>query len=553
MSSEKVESGLELNSRLLARGEMALKAIQFRKKAAEFEAIAAELEAAVELAKQGQDRQLVHWMERYGNGEYAKLGESLSKPSEGIPTSVVASSVATTTDLIAASMPLAHSSTPLQSPTPWSEMLAGAESRSIAGNLRTAEPFVVELDHAKSASSDSKSEKAKPDSRLTKKVVIERVQELDPKEIAKKVISKTDKPLTSKSKVERKATSSVIAGNSQSANANKDEGNRRKVVLKAVLGDETKKTKSQLRWAWLGSSWGSSLVVHVLLVVGLFLVTIRMTENKIMSISSASVEGPQALMEEPMEFDPTIPEELSEEMPAEAMPQLSTLTTTSVSTSLPESVVGELSLQQPEDTASSAVAKMVNVTGASSKLANVQFFGVQAEGNTFCYVVDSSASMKRDGAFDAAKSELMRSLATMKPTQRFFVYFFSEEVDALTLDGKEPEKYPVYATPENIQRTLAWVQRVQIRGGKPPNDALDQAIEMDPDGIFLLFDGDTKVDVPAHLQKSNRSTDIITGTSDRVPIHTIGFYTQKYDAILKRIAEENSGTYRFVPKPPGKK
>ena len=94
MSSEKVESGLELNSRLLARGEMALKAIQFRKKAAEFEAIAAELEAAVELAKQGQDRQLVHWMERYGNGEYAKLGESLSKPSEGIPTSVVASSVA---------------------------------------------------------------------------------------------------------------------------------------------------------------------------------------------------------------------------------------------------------------------------------------------------------------------------------------------------------------------------------------------------------------------------------------------------------------------------
>jgi von Willebrand factor type A domain len=553
MSSEKTESGLELNSKLLARGEMALKAIQLRKKAAEFEAVAAELEAAVELAKQGQDRQLFNWMERYGHGQYAQLGESLSKPLEGIATSVIASSVATTTDLIAASMPLAHSSTPIQSTAPWSEMLAGVEARSFAGSPRTSEPFGVELDHAKSASSDSKSEKAKPDSQLTEKPVIDCVQKLAPNEIAKKVISKTGKPLTSKSKVERKANPSVTAGNSKPSQVNKNDGNRRNAILKAALDDETKRKKPQFRWAWLGSSWGSSLVVHILMVLGLFLITIQMTENKAMSISSASVEGPQALMEEPMEFDPTIPEELSEEMPAEAMPQLSTLTTTSVSTALPESVVGELSLPQPEATAGSAVAKMVNVTGASSKLANVQFFGVQAEGNTFCYVVDSSGSMKRDGAFDAAKSELMRSLASMKPTQRFFVYFFSEEVDALTLDGKEPEKYPVYATPENIQKTLAWVQRIQIRGGKPPNDALDQAIEMDPDGIFLLFDGDTKVDVPAHLQKSNRSFDIISGTSVRVPIHTIGFYTQKYEVLLKRIAEENSGTYRFVPKPLGKK
>ncbi len=552
MSSEKTESGLELNSKLLARGEMALKAIQLRKKAAEFEAVAAELEAAVELAKQGQDRQLFNWMERYGHGQYAQLGESLSKPLEGIPMSIAASSVATTTDLIAASMPLAHSSTPIQSTAPWSEMLAGVEDRSFAGSPRTSEPIGVELDHDKPVSNDSNSEKAKPDAQLTEKPVIDCVQKLAPNEIAKKVISKTGKPLTSMSKVERKANPSVTAGNSKPAQVNKDDGNRRKVILKAALDDETKRKKPQFRWAWLGSSWGSSLVVHILMVLGLFLITIQMTENKVMSISSASVEGPQSLMEEPMEFDPTIPEELNEEMPAQAMPQLSTLTTTSVSTALPESVVGELSLPEPQATAGSAVAKMVNVTGASSKLANIQFFGVQAEGNTFCYVVDSSGSMKRDGAFDAAKSELMRSLASMKPTQRFFVYFFSEEVDALTLDGKEPEKYPVYATPENIQKTLAWVQRIQIRGGKPPNDALDQAIEMDPDGIFLLFDGDTKVDVPAHLQKSNRSFDIISGTSVRVPMHTIGFYTQKYEALLKRIAEENSGTYRFVPKPLGK-
>jgi hypothetical protein len=94
---------------------------------------------------------------------------------------------------------------------------------------------------------------------------------------------------------------------------------------------------------------------------------------------------------------------------------------------------------------------------------------------------------------------------------------------------------------------------VQIRGGKPPNDALEKAIEMDPDGIFLLFDGDTKVDVAAHLRKVNRSYDIISGESIRVPVHTIGFYTQNFEALMKRIAEENLGTYRFIPKPPSSK
>ncbi len=75
------------------------------------------------------------------------------------------------------------------------------------------------------------------------------------------------------------------------------------------------------------------------------------------------------------------------------------------------------------------------------------------------------------------------------------------------------------------EKTILFISRVKVQPkGLPPNDALDAAIEMEPDGIFLLFDGDTRADVAAHLRRSNRSTDLISGENIRVPIHTLGFY-----------------------------
>jgi hypothetical protein len=113
-----------------------------------------------------------------------------------------------------------------------------------------------------------------------------------------------------------------------------------------------------------------------------------------------------------------------------------------------------------------------------------------------------------------------------------------------------PEEFPVPATPENVEKALRWMARCTIqKEGLPPNDALDLAIEMQPDGVFLLFDGDTRVDVPKHLGQSNRSTDILTVGEPRVPIHVIHFFLEEYAASMQRVAAENLGTYRFIPRP----
>jgi hypothetical protein len=198
-------------------------------------------------------------------------------------------------------------------------------------------------------------------------------------------------------------------------------------------------------------------------------------------------------------------------------------------------------------TSMDAVAKAA--ASGNGPMPQATFFGAQAQGNTFVYLVDNSGSMRRDRAFEAAKVELIRSLQSLRESQRYYVMFFGERLEKLSLDGLQPESRPIRATPGHIATTIQWVQRIPIRGGKAPNDALEAAIALEPDAIFLLFDGDTQVDVASHLRRINRYDDLLQGTVPRVSIHTIGIYSDEHSDLLRRIASENLGSYRFVPKP----
>ena len=296
------------------------------------------------------------------------------------------------------------------------------------------------------------------------------------------------------------------------------------------------------------------MVVHVILVAALGVAFYSISQPpKPLEILSTPVEASEPLdapieMPEQSELEVT---EVSNTLPAPALTSsIDSIATTDVA--LSESSLGPM-ISEVADDLGSTVGSAAGVVGGVGELAGaVEFFGATAAGNTFSYVVDNSPSMRRDGAFDRARGELMRSITSLKPTQRFFVSFFGKEIEAMELDeAGEPNRYPVYATPENLEKLFKWVQSVDIQNdGWPPNNALEQAIEMEPDAIFLLFDGDTRVDVAEFLREANRVEDLIGGERVRVPIHTIGFYTQEFEKLMRQIAEENEGNYRFVPKPP---
>ena len=242
----------------------------------------------------------------------------------------------------------------------------------------------------------------------------------------------------------------------------------------------------------------------------------------------------------------------SEPLQSTSLPNLSDLVAENLTPAFPTDMG---SLPSPTPSVSSAVTSSASdsahatMTG-SKMLAGADFFGVKATGNTFVYIVDSSPSMRRDGAFEAARKEIVRSLSSMKPKQRYFISFFGKEIEPMVFELGIAERYPVYAKPENVTKTIDWLSRVQIqREGLPPNNALAEAIGMQPDAIFLLFDGDTKVDVAKFLRRVNRTDDILTAGQPKVPIHVVHFFQDEFQKQMKLVAAENGGTYRFVPRP----
>ena len=146
--------------------------------------------------------------------------------------------------------------------------------------------------------------------------------------------------------------------------------------------------------------------------------------------------------------------------------------------------------------------------------------------------------------------ELLKSLASLKPTQRFYIIFFNRHLSAITLPGEaDPAPRALYASPQNLQHARRWVETLEIDIGAPPNKALAMAIDKEPDAIYLLTDGVTTVDVAAFLREENRVSDLIHGEQVLVPIHTIAFYSLEGQQLLRQIAQENRGQFVYVPGP----
>ncbi len=147
------------------------------------------------------------------------------------------------------------------------------------------------------------------------------------------------------------------------------------------------------------------------------------------------------------------------------------------------------------------------------------------------FVVDISGSMK-GRRFFRARSELERSIETLRADQQFFVIFFSG--DALPM----PSEQLLPATPSNVSQAIRWIKYVECGGGTNPLPGLIQAMALSPDAIFLLTDG--KFDPQTVWEVSQAQP------ARPIPIYTIGFASRSAEKLLKAIAQETGGVYRFV-------
>lgn len=307
--------------------------------------------------------------------------------------------------------------------------------------------------------------------------------------------------------------------------------------------------RKQTHWKRL-SGIATSFLAHLALLVLLAMCTLRLPAPPAsLALESATSETSAPPLE--------ISEPIAVDSPAEDSGSSVPVTTFDVTENFVDvaaSVQTALSDFSAVSQSASTAARLAAATSSSNTLveainANASFFGSAASGNSFCYVIDGSGSM-RGGPWEAAKQEMFKSLSGLKEKQRFYIVFFNRELSAIPMPGeREPAPRTLYATPENLAHARKWMDTLRIDIGGPPNAALELAISKEPDAVYLLTDGVTQADVLGFLRKKNRLQDLIYGEQIRVPIHTIAFYSLDGQELLKQIAAENKGQFIYVPDP----
>lgn len=159
------------------------------------------------------------------------------------------------------------------------------------------------------------------------------------------------------------------------------------------------------------------------------------------------------------------------------------------------------------------------------------FFGAGGEARKIVYVVDRSGSMT--DSIDYVKFELKRSIGELGEEKEFHVIFYSSGPPV-----EMPTRRLVNATDRNKQLAFEFIDGVIPQGETDPSKALERAFACQPDLIYLLTDGEFDKAIVDLVKRLN--------VGGKVTVHTIGFLYQTGEQVLKQIANDNNGNYKFV-------
>lgn len=191
-----------------------------------------------------------------------------------------------------------------------------------------------------------------------------------------------------------------------------------------------------------------------------------------------------------------------------------------------------------------------NGQGTKKGDGRVGFFGSTAEGMSFVFIVDCSGSMNTLTApaprlpqiprFRRAVLELYSALGQLGPKQSFHVMLYNHTTFPMYFPRGINTLVP--ASPQTVTLTRNWLGNSMPMGGTDPREALKLALQMQPDVIFLLTDGE--------IPDESRAVALQFNQESRSAIHTIaigGGRGSRGHQILRQIAADNRGRFRWVP------
>jgi hypothetical protein len=179
--------------------------------------------------------------------------------------------------------------------------------------------------------------------------------------------------------------------------------------------------------------------------------------------------------------------------------------------------------------------------GQSGPVAAVSLFGGSpAVGRTFVFLIDRSKSMGGTGlgVLEAAAKELASALSRLTPSHRFQVIAYHQQ--CVYLQGT---RRLLPATEENKQAVQTFLGGLAAFGGTEHFLALQLALALKPDVIFLLTDGGDPHLNAAQLRELRRLA------AARTSIHCLQFGfgpLQESDNFMMRLAQQNRGGYQYL-------
>ena len=152
------------------------------------------------------------------------------------------------------------------------------------------------------------------------------------------------------------------------------------------------------------------------------------------------------------------------------------------------------------------------------------FFGLRPIGRRVVFVLDCSRSMNHPHnteaktRFKRMKIELIKAIQGMGPESEFYLIFFNDFAIPMPSRGLVP------AAEQPKLKYLYWMNELKADGNTEPREALQLALQLQPDILYFLTDGSFTYRV---------QQDLLSLRSGRTEIHTFAFDPPFTDSMRK--------------------
>ena len=298
-------------------------------------------------------------------------------------------------------------------------------------------------------------------------------------------------------------------------------------------------------------SWVASAIVHTVLLVLLACLTLKPADlEKMVMIDSQ--DGHDDLAVEPMNLDASLELDSALSVETQTLPVDASMDLGEIDTE--SAVMDPLDVIKPTGSEynNAALSKAFSAADAKRLAGQVNskngkkasFLGVEASGSKFVFVVDRSGSM--GGArWMQARQELINSIRGLSETQEFFIVLYNHKASTM-LGMLGDELQLVQANAENLDKVEQWLYRQTPGGNTSPRNAMRIAMDLEPDSIYLLSDGEFRDGTVEDLQKRNRHKKGERRGMVKTAVHCISFKSLSGAPTLQLIAQQNNGSYVFV-------